>query len=68
MIKNDFTCELKTNGKSYDVVSCNVGAKTQAANNANFVSNFIAISIFTGIAGLIGYFILHFIVENTYSF
>ena len=61
MIKNDFICELKTNGKSYEVVSCNVGAKTRAADNLNFVRNFIAISIFTGIAGLIGYYILKMI-------
>ena len=63
LISNDFTCKAVLNEDgSWSVNSATVGVEAAKQGAKTFATNYIAISIFTGVMGLLGYFILSAIV------
>ena len=66
MLRNDFTADVKIQNGFPVVVSSSVGVEAGKQAGKTFAANYIAISIFTGIMGLLGYFILTMIVESMF--
>ncbi len=62
MIATDFTAKLQYTNGVWVVLSTKIGVKNAKAYAKTFASNYIAISIFVGVMGLLGYFILTMIV------
>lgn len=62
LISNDFFALAKYVDGKWTILSSVIGVKTAKQNAKSFASNYIAISIFTGVMGLLGYLIISLIV------
>lgn len=58
MIMTDFTATARRAGDTWAVGNVRVGVKTAKNNAKSFFANYIAISIFVGVMGLLGYLLL----------
>ena len=63
MLKNDFTATVSFANNSWIVINIEVGKKTAINTAKIFTANYIAISIFVAIMGLIGYAIISSIIK-----